>query len=413
MPTDMEWFHSERDKNLYELQNRQNIGELDRPETTRQINAELSLEESWIYYQDLLRQQDEVVASGADVEALRYGLRRFPALLRVTVTPSVHGWLFPPLYETPMIRAFPHGFNYPIPRGWPTRRAGEVSTFAAPWRDTKERWRGCNIVAEVLAQEQQHHRVSEFLIDSHYLNSGLNCLIFEEPSQEYLNLLSILRQSNLKKFHLSLYVDGQSQEGPNWSSFRTNLLRNALAEASQLEQFSMATSWNEYVYNEEEPPLALRKFLPVDCWTGLQHFGLWKFPVHPADLISTLSQLPGLQSLELGLLTIYRGSDFELLNDMRNSLCWHERLERPKVKYAIPIPGKNIQGRAIWLDEEVENFLYRDGENPFDAENDQVGYWVGIIRDAYDPAYERSQVFPFKYQNVGISKQLYPLLEPR
>jgi hypothetical protein len=34
-----------------------------------------------------------------------------PALKRVTITPSAHGHLFTPLYPTPIIRAFPKGFN--------------------------------------------------------------------------------------------------------------------------------------------------------------------------------------------------------------------------------------------------------------------------------------------------------------
>ncbi|UKZ58392.1 hypothetical protein TrVGV298_012260 [Trichoderma virens] len=389
-PSDKDWFHTERDEHISELENRQDSDDLGRPEhviRAQQAHAELSIAESWIYYQDLLRQQDEVLATGADVEALRYGLRRFPALRRVTVTPAAHGWLFTPLYETPMIRAFPYGFNYPIPRGWPTRRAGEGNTFSVPWRDSKAKWRGYCIVTEALAQEQQHHRVSEFLIDAHYLHTGLNCRLFEQRFQEYLNFLSVLQQPNLKKLQLSLNVDGQQHL--DWPAFRSSLLRNALAEASQLGHFSMETNWDENYYEAEALPPVLRTFLPLDCWTGLRHFRLWNFPVDRADLVAALSQLTGLRSLELGVLTIYSGSDLELLNDMRDSLRWHEWLTPPKVDYAVPIPGSYIQGRAIWLHEAVENFLYHDGGNPFDTETGEVGPGVGIIRDAYDPAYER------------------------
>lgn len=58
---------------------------------------------------------------GSDVDALIYGLKRFPALRRMTITPAAHGWIFAPLYETPMIRALLKGLNYPILCGWPTR----------------------------------------------------------------------------------------------------------------------------------------------------------------------------------------------------------------------------------------------------------------------------------------------------
>ncbi|KAL6700192.1 hypothetical protein J3F84DRAFT_362999 [Trichoderma pleuroticola] len=74
---------------------------------------------------------------------------------------------------------------------------------------------------------------------------------------------------------------------------------------------------------------------------------------------------------------------------MRDSLRWHEWLTPPRVDYAVPIPGEYIQGRAIWLREAVEKFLYYDGANPFDTATGSVARGVGIIRDAYDSAYER------------------------
>lgn len=72
------------------------------------------------YYERLVKAQASVIESEADERAVQYALQesRFPNLTRVTVTPAAHGFLFFPLYETPMIRAFPHGFVYPIPRGW-------------------------------------------------------------------------------------------------------------------------------------------------------------------------------------------------------------------------------------------------------------------------------------------------------
>ncbi|QYT05910.1 F-box domain-containing protein [Trichoderma simmonsii] len=386
---DKNWFYTERDDHISELKNRQLTDRPGRPENViraLQARAELSFSESWTHYQDLLSQQDEVFASGADAEALRYGLRRFPALQRVTITPAAHGWLFTPLYQTPMIRAFPYGFNYPIPRGWPTRRAGEATEFDKPWEDSKTKWRGYCLVTEILAQERHHHRVSELFIDAHYLHTGVNCQLFEQRCQEYLNFRSILQQPNLKKLQLSLNVDGQERF---WLAFRSGQLRSALAEASHLEHFSMETNWDANYYRAETLPPALGSFLPLDRWTGLRHFRLWNFPVVCADLIWALSQLTGLQSLELGFLSLYPASNFELLNEMRDSLRWHEWLTPPRVDYAVPIPGENTQGRAIWLHEAVTNFLYYDDANPFDSATGKVARGVGIIRDAYDSTYER------------------------
>jgi hypothetical protein len=79
------------------------------------MEAQLPLNVSYAYYQGLLMQQESVLSTQADIEALKYGITRFPALKRITITPAAHGTLYTPLYETPMIRAFPCGFNYLIP----------------------------------------------------------------------------------------------------------------------------------------------------------------------------------------------------------------------------------------------------------------------------------------------------------
>lgn len=115
-----------------------------------------SMNECWAIYRGLLRKQADVLTGNYEEEAFLYGLERFPALKKVTVTPGAHGVPFTPLYQTPMIRAFPQGFNYPIPRGWPTSTTEEpedVITF--PWQRVderhKEKYRAFRITTRALA----------------------------------------------------------------------------------------------------------------------------------------------------------------------------------------------------------------------------------------------------------------------
>jgi hypothetical protein len=126
------------------------------------------MRESWVYFQELLRQENEVLASKADIDAFRYGLERFPFLQRVTVTPSAHGFLFAPIYETPMIRAFPRGFNYPMPQPW-NFRSMDVRPMSlgrlAQYNILRHPWHGLRYVTEELAQSQQH-AVVELVIDA-------------------------------------------------------------------------------------------------------------------------------------------------------------------------------------------------------------------------------------------------------
>jgi hypothetical protein len=123
--------------------------DVDRPDhiARDQLVAErLSLKESWRYYKELWWQQVEVLNSGADLDAFRYGLERFPLIQTVTITPLAHGRLFTPLYETPMIRAFPRGFNYLLPRSWPVHDPTYTPSPSRPWNQIpdyeKDGWRG-------------------------------------------------------------------------------------------------------------------------------------------------------------------------------------------------------------------------------------------------------------------------------
>ncbi|KAL7918392.1 hypothetical protein ACQKWADRAFT_245452 [Trichoderma austrokoningii] len=353
---------------------------------------------------EIKSEQEENIEKGLDADALRYALRHLPALQRITVTPATSEHTAP-LYETPARRAaLPFELNDPTLFDWAFWRGGGHGTFVKPWEEDKPRWRGYNMVTKLMAEEKQHHHVSEFLIGTHYLYKGLNCRLFEQACEEYDNFQTILQQPNFKKLQLSLHVRGEDQR--QWAAFRNNLLRNAIAEASQLEQFSMETDWERDIRRRNIQPPRLRTFLPIERWAGLQHFRLAKFPLRSADLISTLSKLTGLQSLELVFLNLCEGDNYhDLLNGMRGTLQLHKRVVQPTVRLGIPIPVPAFDlpvsdsydstmdclhtGRAIWIDREVEAFLYQDGENPFVAGEDTLARVMGVVKDDFDPGYER------------------------
>jgi hypothetical protein len=142
---------------------------VDRPDQVAQdqpVTEQLPMTESWVYFQELLRQENEVVASKADIDAFRYGLGRFPFMQRVTVTPSAHGFLSAPIYETPMIHAFPRGFNYPMPRPWNFRNM-DVRPMSLGWpaqyNILRHPWHGLRYVTQELPQQ---HAVVELVIDA-------------------------------------------------------------------------------------------------------------------------------------------------------------------------------------------------------------------------------------------------------
>lgn len=414
------WFEEKRQGNVWEIRAHQ-ANTKDGWDCADRMGMScyaMELKPSYAYYMELYRQQEEVIASGADKEALQYGLRRFPSLRKVTVTPAAHGMLFCPLYRTPMIRAFPEGFNYPLPRGWPNRKEAGRSVIAAPWvsqggfeldidtswdrrtndvwaQRVRDQWRGCVMVVQALAQEPEHH-VSELLIDSNQLATGLSCRLFEQRCEAYTDLVSVFGRPGFRRLHLSLHVGGQQSE--DWRGLRSGLLRTALAGAVDMQHFTIETDADlEDVSGDDQAPPPLWTYIPVQQWANLQHLRLWNLWTTGPELITFLGRLPpSLRTLELGRLMFADGAEYHsLLPRIRSDAGLQARAIRPDVKIAITMRPYYREGRSVWLDTEINEFLYRGGNNPFDFlfryKRVPLPDGVGIIRDTFLPGYEEQR----------------------
>lgn len=373
----------------------------------QQAEEQLPFPVSYAYYQGLLSQQARVLATEADVEALVYGLARFPALRRITITPAAHGLLYEPLYETAMIRAFPRGFNYPLPRGWAMGRWG-VSTPVKPppWDEAhKAPWRGVSAVLRALAGDPGH-RVSELLLDVHGLPTGLNGQLFEDPTcEEYRNLAALVRRPGFRRIELTFLVAWEQ-----WADrppFRSGHVRRLFDGAAELEHVCLST---DLTPNQEfglwgavdvapEDELRLYDLFPVENFPKLRHFELAGFYLRQSTLLPLLAAMPpSLRSLDLRNLRFYGDGSYRgLLCDMREKLGWDQRLvdERPRVTIAVgerdgPYIGTE---RVVCVKDEVGLFLYSDGPNPFGREPDMcpndIQWGMGVVRDEFDPSFGR------------------------
>ncbi|KAL1853801.1 hypothetical protein Plec18170_005193 [Paecilomyces lecythidis] len=388
----------------------------------QQRDPDLPIEDCWAYYQQLLQQQQDVLASEADIEALRYGLQRFPALRRIIITPAAHGILDHPLYETPMIRAFPPGFNYPIlhayPRLddfdysnlhiWPLPDKGLIPYIVPPWDQEGEKlkWRSFCLITRELARIHDH-QISELVIDPHVLETGLNCRIFDAPCEEYNNIVTLLRRPGFERIDLALICDGQYYNDQTWSSFRSGHLRRALRQASDLKHVSLRTCIDYSQVEDGSLPqsmqytqhfVPLQTVLPIEKWQKLRHFGLSGFLVRSDDLISALSALPRtLRSIELSFLSFTgeRANWHDLFTDMRSTLDWHERPtgERPLLRVHVPTVGLI---RYCCLDKAANEFFYGDGANPFADYGHRLDPLPGkgIDRDPY----------PFRSTDIAVER---------
>ncbi|GCB26443.1 hypothetical protein AAWM_09328 [Aspergillus awamori] len=367
------------------------------------VASTLWLKESFDLYEKLSREEEENIRTNADKEAFEYGLKQFPALKRVTITPVTHARAFYPLYQTPMIRTFPPGFNYPVPRRWPTHK--ENHPALSLWTDLhehwKDRWRGFRAALHLLARDREHHKVSELVFDVNQLDTGINCTIFEEPCEELLNLFLILKQPGFKRLDLALSCPNQNERG--WPVFRNGNLRDVLRNAADLEHFSfkasMSTVQESSSSNRCFPNIPLDTIFLVAKWQRLRHFGLSGLSVGATDMVRLLDRLPlTTRSVELSFLG-FSEPDMDnwsiLIEGIRNRTRWRYRStsRRPKLVVGVDVTRNRQPGLGIWIEKEIHEFLYGNGLNPFD-ENGCVKPGVGFERDSFNPAYDRPHVHP-------------------
>ncbi|XEU94725.1 hypothetical protein FSHL1_000009 [Fusarium sambucinum] len=376
-------------------------------EQQRRLDNIMPSREALPYYNHLIQQQDNVIECDADEQAFRYALQEslFPHLEKVIVTPAAHGFLFFPLYETPMIRAFPRGFVYPIPRGWTCAGNGDddVPQPAEPWEDEKEKrkWRGFRIVSRLLADPELPHNISQLSFDNHKLLTGINHLVFDQPNEEYDNLCRTLKRPGFKSFTLSLLMGQLSDwDAEDWNFFHQGRLRSLIAGAHALEKITLqsdypvdGTCWTGPVSDS----ISLFDIFPIDQWStggNLKHFGLSGIQVTQDDLISLLGKLPPtLQSIELSFLSVIEGTGHYagILADIRDKLDWRHRPIDKRIRICVLVSiDQPDYGRYTCLDKEVNEYIYGDGPPPFGVDGSGSGFRMiesgtGMQYDEFDP----------------------------
>ncbi|KPM40562.1 hypothetical protein AK830_g5997 [Neonectria ditissima] len=379
---------------------RDDVKRLQHYEVIKRFKIRTNVAESYRLYQMLLREQDQVIDSNSDEEALQYGLERFSNLKRVTITPAAHGSPVRPLYETPMIRSLPRGFIYLLPRGWPVTEDHENTPEAEPWAgDEEAQWRGFHVVTRVVARFGRKHpaaRLCEFVIDTNDLLTGIDCRIFEEGgSVVYNDLVDILSRPGFSRLDLALFINGQDET--RWRTFRSGHLRRALQAAPSLESVRLATilgndeDFNLWDMGDSDVQfIPLRNIFPVETWSHLRDFGLFRVIIKQGDLIDLLLALsPTLQTVELSFLVFLEQGSYEgLLEDMRSTLGWREQLPEKRPEVIIHAREENqLPGMHNRVSREAEDFLYGEGENPFHRCTIELG--TGTTVDTFDPYYER------------------------
>nr|RBR01355.1 hypothetical protein FVER53263_04350 [Fusarium verticillioides] len=390
-------------RDWYQSDNEAHIGSLN--EVQNQHDNLMPTQDSLAYYTDLLHQQSELLSSNADEEAFRYAIQRFTQLTKVTITPAAHGFLFMPLYETPMIRAFLSGFVYPIPRAWPRDDILRGCPEDCPegWENDEERkqWRGFCMVLKALDDYADKVQISELVVDGHKLPTGIDYTLFDKPNAEYNSLCRIVARPGFKRLVLSLTNGYRAMNFPGSEDlgiYRNGRISNLLAKATDLEEVTLQIndelgSW----CCDMQDFISLYDIFPVDIFSAgkLRHFGLCGLSVKQDDLISFLGNLPStLRSVELSFLALVRGhgTHATMLAEVCDKLGWRHRPVNERVKVSISMMlNVRSEGRYVCLDKEVHEYIYGDGPMPFIAsERWEVAHFTwgtGIIYDEFDPGF--------------------------
>ncbi|OBT96239.1 hypothetical protein VE01_05822 [Pseudogymnoascus verrucosus] len=366
------WFRIGCRENIYHIKDDRecDLDRLSLVAMAQQVTEQMPMEKAWAYYQELLQQQRDVRDSQAHINALEKYVGSFPALKRITITAATHEGLYNPLYETPMIRSFPRGFNYYLPFGYPP--ADRCQPECDEWDEDGNDWQGFRTVMRVLTEGRDCYRVMDLRIDDNEMGTmGLNSRVFEKENRTLDNFEAVLALLNFTHLQLDLIVDEHYSQA---EIFCNGLLRRALAGASGgqgLKHLSLSTDISMHMYEPGDDcdwyiPLAMI-FTPTR-YSRLQHFGLASFYVEQDDLLALLASLPKtLRSVELSRIEIMDigGSYQTLLCAIRDKLGWKERVQRPTLAISSEFNYSRPE-RTLWLKDEIYSFLYQDGSNPFE-----------------------------------------------
>lgn len=398
-----------QDKNKYQGEN----------QVQKQLQSLMPSRDSLAHYQDLLRQQSEVLSSGSDEQAFRHAVQRFPRLTKVTVTPAAHGFLFMPLFQTPMIRALPFGFVYPVIRTWPSDEAleyGSPENCPEGWGNDDERkqWRGFCTVTNVLADYADSLQISELVVDNHTLPTGIDYTLFDKPNAEYDSLCKIVARPDFRRIVLSLTTGCRADfDAEDWNIYRNGRISCLLAKAIGLEEVVLKS---DYGLNSWSCPMqdsiSLFDLFPIEDLSRrhLKHFGLPGMQVAQDDLISFLGKLPPtLKSVNLSFLSLAEGhgNHADMLANIRDKLSWRNRPASQRIKVSISMKlNQYHKGRYVCLDKEVQEYLYGDGPPPFIAQEGRTAslfsYGTGIVHDEFDPSF----VVPYETNRRRLGRRV-------
>lgn len=357
----------------------------------------MTLEESFDLYNRLYDEQRSIIESGEDVETLVLGLKSFPNLEKVTISPET--WRIKPLsprFPTPFFRSLAPGFQMPLPCAWLGRDSDDPAEDALeklrlPWDDAKEEWRGYQVVTSALLCTSPHHSVTELIIDTNFELTGLSHQLFaaDEQNTGYNTTMQLFRTVALTRLELMLNTTTAEETG--FSYFHNGRIRAALSHLSSLRHLALGTSIDtaddDDLQDIEEAWVDIDEILPIHVLKPkLESFELRNFLLHGESLYSALVEFTSLSALHLDCAA--------LSEDLTWRDFWFQVKDNLVGTWGPKQPTIIFRRKASSLDlrldtsTELTAFLLGEGWCPFTEQVPQVAN-VGWIVNNWDPEYRK------------------------
>ncbi|ORY16961.1 hypothetical protein BCR34DRAFT_611250 [Clohesyomyces aquaticus] len=323
-------------------------------------------EENYSLYQQLYRQEQDIVMWEADITTLRLALFPFPNLRRITLTCKAwKPWRLESLYYSPFYRSLPAGFLKPlteIPRLPSSVTPSEEAKLAS-----LSRRYGC--IVSTLSESPHASKITDFVIDVQgQCNVGIRYLLFK-AEREFDQTLQMMEYLPVRRLELAINNTFKPRRRRS-----PGTLRSLLTKMKNLEYLGIAFKLERPSFGR----ISLQDIFPLIV--GVKEFHLSGIRTDRSNMMQLLSKdLPDVETIFLG--DFYRISlpfIHGLLHEIREDL-----VEAEEGKWRTTKPGLVIRERLSEetstynvVDEDVYNFLYNDGPCPWDS-NSMLASGIG------------------------------------
>jgi hypothetical protein len=332
--------------------------------------ATMSVEDSYNLYQKLYQDEQEIMKRTLDVMTLHRALAELPNLKRITL--SSHVWNTgntAPSYDTPFLRALPPGFRKPWVWPWLAYRPEAHHVWKNHADKTMKKsikkrlqfeWRAYSVMMSSLLAVP-HPGIEAIIVDAEDGGgAGINHQLFAAPNTEYETTVEACQALRLKTFKLAINSYGAASEGNQYLS--SGLLKNLFSAMQHLEHL-------EFDSRSVMSDVQLRGMLrPTEVFSEatlrrLRRLTLRHMHILKRDIFGLFEKLENTELVELESV-VWDPSFWAMVIDLQEHVS--TATCRPRFTwtgYCRIAMRPDITGRFL-LDDDLNNFLYNDGECP-------------------------------------------------